>query len=347
MANDPAWVPPLLKDQEDRFKPDYPFYEHGAVASWLVRDSAARPVGRISAIHNRAHNEFQQDRTGFFGFFDTVDNPAVAGMLLDEAAKWLRARGLASMQGPMNFSTNEECGMLIEGFDTPPAIMMMHNPPYYNRLMEHCGMSKVMDLLAYELHEGELSPRIVQLANKLEQRLALRVRPFNKRDFWGEVKRFEALYNQIWERNWGFVPMTPAEVKFMAKTLKLVYDSRLIYFAENERGEPVGFILGLPDVNVLFKKMNGRLFPTGIFTLLFGRRHIHRARILTMGVLPEYRNRGLDALLYCRAYQFGTQAGYGWGEFSWMLEDNKPINDAAVAMGSRLYKRWRIWDRPT
>jgi GNAT superfamily N-acetyltransferase len=346
MAADPAWVPPLLIDQKARFKPSYPFYEHGEVASWLVRDDHGVALGRICAIHNRAHNEFQQDQMGFFGFFDCVDDPAVAKLLMDEAAKWLQARGRTSMQGPMNFSTNEECGMLIEGFDTPPVVMNTHNPAYYNRLMEQCGMSKAMDLLGYELRQGELSPRISQLAEKLERRLAVTTRAFNPRDFRGEVKRFEALYNRIWERNWGFVPMTSAEVKFMADALKMVYDPRLFYFAINARGEDVGFIFGLPDINVLFKKMNGRLFPTGIFTLLLGRKRLTRSRILTMGILPDYRNRGLDAVLYHRCYERGTQAGYSWGEFSWMLEDNKLINDAMIAMGAHLYKRWRIYSRP-
>ena len=346
-GSDPAWVPPLLIDQAARFKKNFPFYEHGEVESWLARSPEGRIVGRISAITNRLHNEFNHDKIGFFGFFETVNDPAVAQALLDTSSQWLKERGMDTIRGPMNFSTNDECGMLLEGFDTPPAIMMLHNPAYYNTLMEACGFVKARDLYAYQMFEGQLSERVTALVPKLSERLKIRIRPFNKKDFWGEVKRIEELYNQAWEANWGFVPMTHRELKLMAQTLKLVYDPRLISFAETLEGKTVGFSLALPDVHVIFKKMNGRLFPTGLFKLLLGKKHIHRARVLLMGVLPEYRKRGIDILLYATTYNNGTAAGYSWGEFSWILEDNVMMNEAARSIVADRYKTWRICDRAT
>jgi GNAT superfamily N-acetyltransferase len=344
-AADPAWVPPLLIDQASRFKKNFPFYEHGEVQSWLACSPDGTVTGRISAIVNRAHNDFNHDKVGFFGFFDAVNDVETAGALFDAASEWLKAHGMDTVRGPMNFSVNEECGMLIDGFDTPPAIMMLHNPPYYNTLAAACGFVKAQDLYAYQMSEGQISDRVKNLVPKLTERLKIRIRPFNKKDFWGEVQRVEELYNQAWEANWGFVPMTHRELKLMAQTLKLVYDPRLICFAETPDGKPVGFSLALPDIHVLFKKMNGRLFPTGLFKLLAGKKKIHRARVLLMGVLPEHRKRGIDILLYAHTYQSGVAAGYNWGEFSWILEDNIMMNEAARSIGADRYKTWRIWDR--
>jgi hypothetical protein len=347
-ATDPAWVPPLLIDLKSRFNPKYPFYEHGEVESYIARDPQTGEIlGRVCAVVNGLHNKFHEDKVGFFGFFDCVNDPDVARALLDHAGAFLKSRGLDTIRGPMNFSVNDEIGMLIEGFDTPPVIMMTHNPPYYNTLMEQCGMVKAKDVVAYQMFQGQLSERVIRVAEALEKRLPLHIRPFNKHDFWGEVDRILSIYNAAWEKNWGFVPMTDKELKLMAQTLKLVYDPNLVYFAETAEGKPVGFSLALPDVHVLFKQIkNGRLFPTGIFKLLFGLKKIHRARVLLMGVHPDYRFRGIDTVFYYRTYKAGTEAGYNWAEFSWVLEDNEPMNAAALSMGSTPYKKWRIWERP-
>jgi GNAT superfamily N-acetyltransferase len=345
LGSDPVWVPPLLIDHASRFKRNFPFYEHGDVKSWLARSPQGEVLGRISGVVNRLHNEFHHDQVGFFGFFDSVNDVTVARMLLEIASAWLREQGMTSIRGPMNFSVNEECGMLIDGFDTPPAIMMLHNPPYYNDLMAACGLVKAKDLYAYQMSGGEISARITELAPKLERRLKVRIRPFNPKDFWGEVQRVEQLYNQSWESNWGFVPMTHKELKLMAQTLKLVYDPRIIQFVETDDGKVVGFSLALPDVHVIFKQMNGRLLPTGIFRLLAKRRKLSRLRMLLLGVTPEYRKRGIDVLLYYHAYTEGRKVGYEWGEFSWILEDNFEMNEAANAMGAKRYKTWRIWEK--
>jgi GNAT superfamily N-acetyltransferase len=304
------------------------------------------PLGRICAVVNRLHNDFHHDRVGFFGFFESVRNLDVARALFDHAGNFLRERGFEIMRGPMNFSVNDEIGMLIEGFDTPPVIMMTHNPPYYNELTEGCGFVKAMDVVAYEMHQGMISDRIMQIGEKLLSRLKLRVRHFDKKNFWTEVDAICEVYNKAWAANWGFVPMTKSELKEMARTLKLIYDPRLIFFAETEDGKPVGFSLILPDINVVLKRLNGRLLPTGIITLLTGLRSINRARVLLMGVDPQYRGRGVDAAFYYLTYKLGVEAGYRWAEFSWILEDNRLMNDAALGMGAKPYKKWRIWERP-
>lgn len=301
--------------------------------------------GRISAIANRAHNEFWHDSVGFYGFFESENNQSVANALFDAAAASLKAQGLDTMRGPMNFSTNEECGLLVDGFDTPPAVMMTHNPPFYADLHEAAGFVKAKDLLAYQMHIGELTDRVRNIGKKLEERMDFKFRLFNTKDFKGEVERFKVIYNSAWEENWGFVPMTDEEIDVMAESLKMVLDPRLIQFAETSDGKTVGFILALPDLNVIFKKLNGKLFPFGIIRVLLNKRKTHRARVLAMGVLPEYRKKGIDTVLYMRAYEIGTAAGYHWGEFSWVLEDNELMNSAARSMGSTAYKTWRIYDR--
>ncbi len=344
-GSDPHWVPPLLFDQRNLFSPKHPFHQHAVVKSFLAVDDRDCVTGRICAIVNRAHNEFWKDRVGFFGFFECVRDQEVAHALIEAAASFLRDQGMDVMRGPMNFSTNEECGLLVDGFDTPPAVMMTHNPPYYADLIQAEGFAKEKDLLAFEMHEGELSERVRTIGRKLEERLAIRFRTFNAKDFRGEVERFKLVYNSAWEENWGFVPMTDAEIDVMAAGLKTVLDARLIQFAETDDGRTVGFILGLPDLNVIFKKLNGKLFPFGIIRLLLNKHKTGRARILAMGVLPEFRKKGIDTVLYLRAYEAGTSVGYGWGEFSWVLEDNEMMNSAAQSMGSKPYKRWRIYDR--
>lgn len=346
-GQDPAWIPPLLIDQKSRFHPKNPFYEHGEVEPVLARDArTGEIVGRVCAVVNRAHNEFHKDRVGFFGFFECVDSATVARALLDHAGRFLLKRDLTVMRGPANFSVNDEIGMLIEGFDTPPVIMMTHNPPYYNRLMEECGFVKAMDMLGYELRKGEISERILQMGEKLLARSKLRVRTLDPKNFWRDVRYLCDVYNRAWVDNWGFVPMTSGELKAMADSLRLIYDPRLVFFAENENGQPVGFSLLLPDVNVILKHVkNGRLLPTGILKLLLGRRKIDRARVLLMGVDPAFRGRGLDAAFYYLSYKRGTEAGYHWAEFSWILENNRPMNDALRAMGAIPYKKWRLWEK--
>jgi hypothetical protein len=345
-AADPVWVPPLLIDVKSRLSPKHPFYEHGEVQSFLARDAGGETLGRISAFVNRQFSEIHHESVGFFGFFECVNNPAVARALIDHAGNFLRERGLTTVRGPGGFTIYDEWGTLVEGFDTPPAVMMPHNPPYYNDLLEACGFIKAKDVLAYQMFKGQLSDRVIRIAEKLEGRLKMRIRPFNKKEFWKEVDRILEVFNNAWEANWGYVPLTDKELHVIAESLKLMYDPRLVFMAESEDGKPVGFSLAIPDVNVLLKKVNGRLFPTGIITLLTGMKKVHRARVMLMGVHRDFRARGIDTVFYYKTYMAGIAAGYDWAEFSWVLEDNQAMNEAALSMGSRPYKRWRVWEKP-
>jgi GNAT superfamily N-acetyltransferase len=342
---DRNWVPPLLIDQRSLFnKAKHPFYDHGDVQPFLARRDG-RVVGRIAAIINRAHNKFHKDTVGFFGFFEAVDDGEVAQALFKAAEDFVKANGMTVLRGPMNFSTNEECGLLVEGLEQPPVIMMTYNPRYYINLLEDAGFQKAKDLLAYKMTQSDLSERLQRMGPMIEKRLHLHIRKLNMKDFWADVWRFRDIYNKAWESNWGFVPMTDAEFHKIAKDLKLVVDPDLVWFAENSDGQPIGVSLALPDFNQALAKINGRLLPFGIFKLLYLKKHINGVRVYAMGVIPEYRRRGVDAVFYWRTYEEGVKKGHTWGEFSWILEDNEPMKEAVTMIGAKPYKVYRIYDR--
>jgi len=346
---DPMWVPPLrmaTRTVLDRRK--HPFHQHADVAYFLAeRDGEA--VGRVAAIVNHLHNQFHEDRTGFFGFFECDDDPEAARALLEAASDWLRARGMDRVQGPMNFSTNEEGsspGVLIEGFDTPPMVMMSHNPPYYGRLIEAAGFEPAKDLLAYWMEGLDPPERFVRVSERLTRREGVSVRSLDMKRFDQEVATIKGIYNSAWSRNWGFVPMTDAEFDHMAKELKPVVDPELCKIVE-VNGEAVGFSLALPDFNQALAHLpGGRLFPFGIFRLLRERRRIKRMRVLTLGFKPGFQNLGLGGYLYLRTWQTGVERGYRGGEASWILENNEDMRRPLESIGARLYKRYRIFERP-
>lgn len=345
-SNYPAWVPPLIAEEHKRIDPERnPFFLHGAAALFIAY-SGGNPVGRIAAIENRQHNEFHDDRVGFFGFFESTDDPLVAGALLDEAAAWVRERGLTSLRGPTSFSTNEECGLLVENFGDPPCVMMTYNPPYYPTFLEGWGLAKVKDLLAYEVTYAELDKeRLARMGRLLEKSgLDSRIRSLDMKRFDQEVELVRDLYNAAWERNWGFVPMTDAEVDHMAKQLKPVVDRDLVLFAEVE-GEPVGFALALPDVNQALRHINGRLLPFGLLKLLWHMRRINGIRVLTLGLKPEFRRTGLAGQLYIELFKRGTAKGHTRAESSWILEDNHLMRTAVEKLGCRRYKTYRLYER--
>ena len=348
--DDPVWVPPLLHDQRtllDREK--HPFHQHADVEYFLARDAGGEPVGRIAAIVNHLHNEFHEERVGFFGFFESIDDAAVARALLDAAEAWLRERGMQAVRGPMNFSTNEECGLLVEGFEHPPVVMMTHNPPYYEALLRGAGYAKEKDLLAWDLdptkHGGAPPERLERSEERLLRRAGVTIRPLRMKDFDRELARVEEVYNDAWERNWGFVPMTSAEFAFMAKQLKPVVDPGLCLIMESG-DEPVGFALALPDFNQALRHIDGRLLPFGIFKLLWHKRKIDRCRVITLGVKQRLRGRGLDALMYLYYFREAPRLGYPRGECSWILEDNLEMSRALERMGAYPYKTYRILGKP-
>jgi GNAT superfamily N-acetyltransferase len=349
-ARDPAWVPPLrivFNALLDRDR--HPFYEHADVALF-VAERGGRIVGRIAATANWRANEFQGNTTGYFGLFECVDDEAVAHALLERAAQWLKAKGLTSMQGPFNLSTNDELysgGVLIEGFDTSPVFMMGHNPPYYQRLVETAGFEKTKDLLAYWLPHNQPPQRLLDGIDRLGRREGWRIRPVNMKRFKEEVGIVMGVYNSAWERNWGFIPMTEAEFDGMAREFRPVVDPNLVIIAENDEGEPIGFMLALPDVNKAIKPLkDGRLFPFGWAKFLWHKRRIRTARLLTLGMKPGYQRSGIGAALYLKCFQQGAENGYENAEASWILEDNGPMRQALEKIGAYVYKTYRVYERP-
>ncbi len=345
----PAWVPPLIIDRRDFLnKQKNPFYKIAETQLFLARHQG-EIVGRIATCINRAHNEFHQEKMGSFGFFECIEDYAVARKMLKVAMITLKAKGMEVMRGPMNFSTNHEIGLLIDNFDHPPMVMMTYNPPYYQKFLEEFGMKKAKDLLAY-LIDGEQAknPRLERIVNRLRERSGMTVRKINVKDFDNEIQRVIKVYNSAWESNWGFVPLSNDEFTHIAKDMKMILDPDLALFGEIE-GEPAGFALALPDVNQVFHKMNGRLLPFGIFKLLWNmkiRKNINQARVITLGVVKKYQKRGLDSIFYYDLLNNGVNNGYMVGELSWILEDNQMMRSAAEAIGGKVYKTYRIYQTP-
>lgn len=348
--DDPNWVPPLIGDTMKLFDPaKHPFHEHAEVRCFLARrgpssgHEAGRVVGRIAAIINRLHNEFHREKTGFFGFFDSVPDPGIPPVLFRIAADWLRERGMDRMRGPASFSSNEEWGLLVDGFDRSPMVMMTYNPPAYARYLEDFGFLKAKDLLAYYMSSDTRMPDRLQRAAEKAEGPPVTIRPIDMKHFMEEVGRIRDVYNSAWEKNWGFVPMTPAEIDHLARELKPVVDPDFLVFAECE-GKTVGFSLVLPDANRALKAANGRLFPFGLLRMLIEAKRIREVRVLTLGVIPQYRRRRIDMMLYLYILQTAVRKGIIGGELSWILEDNLLIRRALERLGARVYKTYRLYD---
>jgi len=346
-AGDPNWVAPLMRDVRTMFDPaKHPFHEHSEVEPFVVRRDG-HVVGRLVAIHNRNHVAFHDEPVGFFGFFECEDRQETADALFAAAAEWLRGRGLEVMRGPASFSTNEEVGLLIDGYDLPPVVMMPYNPPYYQRLIETAGFAKAQDLLALHLILPEIPEFLLKRERRLATRLDVTVRHIDMDDFEAELDRVRKLYNAAWEKNWGFVPMTESEIRFMAHELEplLKRDPEQVVIIEDADGEPIGFALWLRDYNQALKHARGRLFPFGLPKILWHARSIDTGRVLTLGLVPEHRQRGIDNLLYLRIIRAAHAKGIIEGEFGWILEDNLHILTPLQKMGAETYKRYRVYDR--
>ncbi len=347
---DPQWVPPLRFERRrflDRHR--NPWFEH-AEAELMVAERGGETVGRISAHLDHRWDEFQGGSDGMFGFFDSIDDPEVVGSLIGAAADWLRERGRARMLGPMDFTMNDECGILIEGFDQPSMILEPWHPPHYSRLLELAGLRKRIDLLMWTLWLGELKagnsfhPLIHAAAEKSREEGVV-VRNMRKRDLEREVARFMDVYNEAWGDNWGFVPITPAEVAFQAKALRPVLDEDWAMIAERE-GEVVGAALTLPDVEQALAKMNGRLLPFGWWHILRRRSYIDRLRVFALGVKHDYQHLGVAAALYERHMEVAKGPGPQGGHMGWILETNDAMNRAMEGMGGRVVQRYRIYELP-
>ena len=342
---DPLWVPPLRRDVRKALSREKnPFFQH-AEAEYYLAERDGEILGRIAAIHNRAHNEFNEDTAGFFGFLECVDDLDAARPLFEAAGGWIAQRGLTILRGPMSFSTNDECGLLVDGFDTPPTVMNPHNPRYYIDLVERCGFTKAKDLYQYRSVNPTIPAGLIERVESVLERQNITLRTLDMKHFDDEVERVKRIYNRAWEKNWGFVPMTEREIDHLAKQMKPVVVPELVIFVEH-RGEPIGFAVVLPDLNVALKKNpSGRFFP-GILKILWAARKITRVRILLLGLLPEYRGIGADALMYHWIWRTGYELGYRWAEAGWILEDNGPMNNAIKRLGFERYKTLRIYDRP-
>lgn len=343
---DPLWVPPLRMDVRKLLsRKKNPFFQHSEAEYFLAVRGGSEVVGRIAAVHNRRHIEFHQEKAGFFGFFECVDDQTVADALFDAAAEWLAKRGLEVMRGPASFSTNEECGLLVEGFDTPPTLMNPHNPSYYVDLVECAGFTKSKDLFQFQSVSPKIPERLLRGARLIMERKGLTLRKIDMKRWDDEIAKVKQIYNAAWERNWGFVPATDAEIDHLAAQLKPVVVPDLVVFVE--RGaETIGFAAALPDFNVALKtNPSGRLFP-GIVRILWTSRKINRIRILLLGLLKEYRKTGADALMYHWIWEKGYALGYRWAEAGWILEDNAAMKNGLVRMGFDPYKTLRFYDRP-
>ena len=338
------WVPPLeiaMKELLDREK--HPFYLNAHAEFYLARQNG-RVVGRIGAIVDKAHNRFHEENAGFFGFFECVDDPAVAEALLSRARQWCFDRGATFLRGPVNPSLNYECGMLVDGFDARPMVMMPYNPPYYPALLEKAGLQKVKDLYAYISHADRIDmKKIGRVADKVLATNGVKVRPINMKDFQGDVERVWDVYGKAWERNWAFVPMSREEFFAMGKEMKQILKPDLVLIGE-VGDRVVGFALALPDVNVALQPANGRLLPTGLLKILYYQRLIKSVRVLALGVVEEFRPSGLAAAFYATLVRNARKLGYGDCEMSWILEDNTLMNRSLEVMGAKRYKTYRIYE---
>lgn len=348
--DDINYVPEIFIGQKDLLSPGkHPFYEHSKAQLFLAFDDDNRITGRIAAIHNKNHNAFVKAKDGFFGFFDCINDQETANLLFEKATEWLKAEGLDKLQGPASPSTNDVCGLLVDGFDMPPVAMMPYNAPYYLTLLENIGFKKKTDLLAYQVMHETVNDKSIRLLDTLQKRLLERngivIRKVNIKDFKNEVPKIREIYNIAWAENLGFVPMTEPEFAYLAKDLKMILNPDYCLLAEKD-GKIIGFVLAIPDINqILIKIKKGRLLPTGIFKLLFLKKNIDMLRILTLGVLDDYRKMGIEACLYGGIIKNSKGTKIKGGECSWMLEENHMMNRALDQMNGVLYKRYRLLEK--
>ncbi len=336
---DPYWVPPLRIQQRELFNEQkHPFYKHSRAQHFLARDGD-RIVGRISAIIGRQATEI-----GYFGFFECTDSEAASGQLFHSALEWLAKNGARRVLGPMNPSTNYECGLLVEGFDSSPQVMMTYNPSYYVRLIEKAGLRKAKDLWAYggDLRKVNIA-KARRVAERSQANRKLTIRQIRMKQFDSEVEIMWKLYNAAWSRNWGYEQISLEEFKFQARDLKSVVDPGLVLVGEVD-GAPVGFALALPDINMALKQAGGRLFPLGLLKILYYQRKIRTMRVVALGVVEEHRTAGAAAAFYSTLLDYAVGKGYGPCEFSWVLEDNILMNRSIEAFGVQRYKNYRIYE---
>lgn len=343
----PNWISPLRLDRKEILDPEKnPFFEHAEARLFLAMQNG-KAAGRIVALINRNHNRFHGDKAGFWGFFESIRDQEVADALFRSAAAWLRDRDMTHMYGPMNPSTNDEVGLLIEGHDTPPYVLMPHTQPYYPGLVEHAGNTKAMDLLAWfitsEMAKKGITDKMVRVSDKIKQKFGLTLRNLKMKELDTEIRIIQEIYNNAWSDNWGFVPFTDKEIDHVAAKLKQFAREELILIAMKD-DVPIGFSVTIPNMNeALARVPSGKLLPTGIFKLLYGMRKIKSLRVLILGVKKNYQFIGLGSIFYMETIRRAMEMGYTHGEMSWILENNHTMNRAIEAIGSECYKKYRVY----
>lgn len=347
-ANDENYVPELFIAQRDMLtKGKHPSHDHIDFQLFLAYHEN-KLVGRIAGIHNLNHNKYINREDGFIGFFEAVNEYPVAKELFDAAFSYLKTKKAERVIGPVNFSTNDPAGLLIDGYQYPPQVMMTYNKSYYPDLFDQYGFAKQKDLLAYWLDNDTIPPRFKALAQNIEKRLernGIIIRKINLKDYKNEVNKIREIYNQAWDSNWGFVPMTEKEFNYVAKDMKMLLDDDFVLVAE-KAGKAIGFALALPNINeVLINVKRGRLLPTGIFKLLFQKSKIKSVRVLTLGVLEDYRKLGIEVCFYRRFQQKSMEKNFVGGEASWILEDNNMMNRGLENINSKVYKTYRLYEK--
>jgi hypothetical protein len=346
---DSPWVAPLIFDLQKVFARQNPLFEHAEMKLWMAYKDG-QPVGRISGLVDRAYCKTFTEPAAFFGFFECFDDPEVAKALVNAVNEWALGKGMKKVIGPMNPTSNDECGLLVEGFEFSPAFMMPYNPAYYPALLENCGFKKAKDLLAY-FFDLKVIPidRLARIAEKVKARNPeLTFRPIRKKTLEADLGQVKQIYNEAWQDNWGFVPMTDPEINFMAERLKPLLMEGLVWLVE-KGPEPVGFLLALPDFNVPMKAMRGRLLTPKIIPFVahvLGWKRPPGTRVLTLGVKTGYRSRGLESTMLIEGLKVGIGAGFTVSEASWILEDNTAMSRVIEAIGGRIQKRYRIYERP-
>lgn len=347
-GDDPLWVAPLLMDLKKVFTDANPLFEHARMQLWVAtRDG--QDVGRIAGIVDDHHNQTAKVPTAFFGFFECVNDVTVSRRLFEAVFEWARAAGSKAITGPMNPTTNDECGLLVEGFDSSPVFMMTYNPQYYMALVEAEGFSTAKDLLAYHIDLAKIPmERLNRIASKIKQRhKELSFRPIRRKTLMQDLVKVKEVYNAAWQDNWGFIPMTDKEMDFMAERLKPMLMEGLIWLAETKT-EPVGFLLALPDYNVAFKPLNGKILTPkllGFIPYIMGWKCPTMVRVITLGMKEKYRNKGLESALLIEGLNVGIAAGVREAEASWILEDNVMMCRVLEAIGGKVYKKYRIYEK--
>jgi len=355
--NDPLWVPPLLSERFEIMDPQrHPFYEHASVKSFLAW-RGDKVVGRISAIVNHRHNEVWNDKVGFFGMYEVLEDPEASQALLETAEETLRAQGMTTSRGPANFSTNEEVGLLVDGWNGPPVIMLTYNPRYYVDYLEAAGYAKAMDLYAYTFdlttmkEDGTgINPKLLHVAERVRDRLNITIRPIDMHKFEEEKQKVKKVYNAAWAKNWGFVPLTERELEHLGVALKVILDPKTVFFAERD-GEPIAFMLPFIDLCQPLLKAYPRpgepeWWTTVKLAYWWKVRHcITTIRAAVGGIVEGYRGQGVDALLFLETLKAGIRQGYKRCEISWVLESNIPMRQTAANFNGELYRTYRMYDK--